>query len=131
MGLFKWLKENLNKTFVYIIDLDTLKKYLKREIEFSIKENLQASADLNIFLNGEKHHIQVWNFSASDDPEEKKKGLIIYFNDTGYKNINELIERELRFLPEYFKIELTLSDDAFLNEYKARHPELREEDYQG
>lgn len=129
MGFIKWIKDKWNQTFIYIVDENTLREYIRREIDFSLKENLQASADMNIYLNGEKHHIQVWNFAASDDLEEKVKGLIIYFDDIEYRTIEEFMNGSLRYLPEYFKIELTLGDDVFLNEYKVNHPELREEEY--
>lgn len=40
-----------------------------------------------------------------------------------------MISSELRYLPEYFKIELINCDDIMLNKYKEEHPELRLEDY--
>lgn len=129
MGLMKWLKEKREPSWTYIVDEKTLREYLRREIGFSLKEKLEASADLNIYLHGRKHHIQVWNYGASRDKDERKKGLIIYYDDAQYRTLEDLMDYALRFLPEYFKIELTLGDDVFLNEFKASHPELRAEDH--
>lgn len=129
MGLIKWFKDKWNQNSTYIVDEETLRKYLKKEIDFSLEHNLEASADFNIYLHGEKHHIQLWNFGASRYKDEQVKGFLFYFDEKEYPTIEELMKYELGHLPKYFKIELTLSDDVFLNEYKDKHPELREEDY--
>lgn len=129
MGIIKWFKDKWNQSWTYIVTEEILREYLCREIQFSIKENLEASADLNIYLKGEKHHIQMWNYSASADRNEQSKGLVIYFDEKEYADIDELMDNQLGCLPEHFKVELTMGDDNFLNEYKASHPELREADY--
>ena len=129
MGVFKKLKEKLNQRFTYVINKQILRIYLENEMKFSLDNNLEASADLYIYINGEKHQIQIWNFGASRDSEEKEKGLIVFFDDNEYRTIDDMISSELRYLPEYFKIELINCDDFMLNKYKEEHPELRLEDY--
>lgn len=129
MGFLKKLADKINKGFVYIVDADTLIRYLTRELEFSLKYNLEASANLNLYINGEKHHIQVWNYTASNFESERQKGLVVYYDDMEFAKLEDLISGKLDQMPVYFKIELIDGDDAELNEYKSNHPELREEDY--
>lgn len=124
MGLF----DKLFHGFYYIIDEPTLKKYLYDELNFSLENQLEASANFNIFLNDEKHHIQIWNHGASNF-KEKEKGVIIYYDKEEFKSIEELFNSKLSNLPNYFKIELIDDDNSELNEYKRNHPELKMEDY--
>ena len=58
MGLF----DRLFHGFFYVVDEETLRKYLNDELNYSLENRLEASANLNIYLNGEKHHIQIWNY---------------------------------------------------------------------
>ena len=114
MGLFS----NFFKGYFYVIDEETLKKYLEKELNFSLNERLEASANLNIYLNKEKHHLQIWNYKESSFPEEQAKGLVIYYDDKEYKTLEEMYQKELNNLPNYFKIELIDTDDIELNNYK-------------
>ena len=125
MGLFS----KLFKGYFYVVDAETLKQHLEKELNFSLSAHLEASANLNIYLNKEKHHIQIWNYAASSLPEEQGKGLVIYYDDKEYKTLEELYQKELNNLPNYFKIELIDADDAELNDYKKAHPDLKVEDY--
>ena len=125
MGIFNKLFHG----FYYVVDEKTLKQYLENELNFSLENKLEASANFNIYLNNEKHHIQIWNHSESLFEEEKEKGLIIYYDNEEYKTLEELYNSKLNKLPEYFKIELIDTDDTFLNDYKKSHPELKVEDY--
>jgi hypothetical protein len=129
MGFFKNFLDKINKGFIYIVDEETLRKHLEQNLKFSLDNNLEASANLNIYINNEKHHIQIWNFSASNFKDEKVKGLIINYDDLEFKTIEDLMKNKLNNLPKYFKIELIDSDEVFLNEFKKNHPELKEEDY--
>ena len=120
----------LNKLFhgfYYVVDSGTLREYLEQELKFTLDNRLEACAHFNIFLNNEKHEVQIWNYAASQWEEEK--GLVIYFDDAELSSIDELFEMKLNNLPQYFKIELIDSDNVFLNNYKSNHPELNEEDY--
>ena len=125
MGLFSKFFHGM----FYVVDEETLKKYLESELNFSLENNLEASANFNIYFNGEKHHIQIWNYAASEFEDEKAKGLIIYCDEGEYKTLEELYGVELNNLPDFFKIELIDMDNTFLNEYKKAHPELKPEDY--
>jgi hypothetical protein len=129
MGFFKNFLDKINKGFIYIVDEETLRKHLEQNLKFSLDNNLEASANFNIYINNEKHHIQIWNFSASNFKDEKVKGLIINYDDLEFKTIEDLMKNKLNNLPKYFKIELIDSDEVFLNEFKKNHPELKEEDY--
>ena len=123
MGFFNKLFHG----FYYVVDEKTLKEYLEEELNFSIENEIEASANLNIYLNNEKHHIQIWNHAESSFEEEK--GLIIYYDEEEYKTLEELYNSKLNGLPEYFKIELIDISDTFLDDYKKSHPELKVEDY--
>ncbi len=125
MGLFSKLFHG----YYYIVDEQTLKKYLNEELNFSLENRLEASANLNIYLNGEKHHIQIWNFAESKLEKEKNKELIIYYDNEEYKSLEDLYNYKLNNLPGFFKIELIDTDNKFLNEYKKAHPELKNENY--
>lgn len=129
MGFLKKLADKISKGFIYIVDIDTLEKYLKRELEFSLKNDLEASADLNLYVNAKKHHIQIWNYTASKFESEREKGLIFYYDEEEFRTLEDLMSQKLDNLPDYFKIELILGDDAGLNEYKRSHPELKEENF--
>ena len=125
MGLF----DKLFHGYYYVVDEKTLKKYLEDELNFSLENNLEASANLKLYLNGEKKHIQIWNYAGSSFKEEQEKGLIIYYDEEEFKSLEELYNYKLNNLPEYFKIELIDTDNSFLNEYKKAHPELKIENY--
>lgn len=125
MGIF----DKLFHGYYYVVDEKTLKEYLEKELNFSIENRLEASANLNIYLNNEKHHIQIYNYLESSVQEDNEKGLIIYYDNDEYKTLEELYSSRLNNLPEYFKIELIDMDDAYLNDYKKTHPELKTENY--
>lgn len=129
MGFLKNFLQKLTSGFFYVVDLETLMRHLERELKFSLDEKLQASANLNVYVGNQKHHVQIWNFSPSEDPEEAKKGVIFYYDDIEYTSLEHLYTQQLRFLPPRFKIELIDGDDVHLNAYKDAHPELRVEDY--
>ena len=125
MGLFSKLFHG----FFYVVDKEALRNYMENDLKFALEHNLEAISHFNLYLNGEKTEIQVWNHAASSFKDEQEKGLIVYYNKEELKTIDELFSTKLNNLPEYFKIELIDSDDKFLNEYKKSHPELNVEDY--
>ena len=135
MGFFKKFMEKLNQGFLYVVDINTFKEYLEFELKFSMENNLEASAHCNIYYNGEKHQVQVWNYQASTFIDEQVKGLVVYYDEAEYKSINQLMEEatifetKLKDINGYFKIEVLDTDSEFLNNYKKDHPELKVEDY--
>ena len=135
MGFFGKIIKKITAGYFYVVDIKTLNELLQKDLEFSLSNNLEASTDLNIYYKEEKHHLQIWNHGASNFPEEKAKGLIIYYDDIEYKTIEECMNNatianiKLNDIEGYFKIELTESDSEFLNEYQKNHPELNVEDY--
>lgn len=129
MEFFKKIFEKFNSGFFYVIDKDVLKDYLSQELDYAVSNNLEACANLYIYLSGKKHNITIWNYEASKNLEEKNKGVIFYYNDEEYKSLDELYERRIDSLNGFFKVELPDFDSKFLNEYKEAHPELKVEDY--
>lgn len=129
MGLLKKLSEKFFKGFFYVVDIETLKDYLRRNMEFAVENDLVFSTELNIYFNSEKHRIQAFNLSSSENENEGEEGECYTFDDIEFRSVDELISQKLSSLPQYFKIELTLGDEVELNEYKANHPELNPEDY--
>ena len=129
MSILKKVLSKINTGFYYIVNEEVFKQYLEKELTFSLEHNLEASADLNIYLLGEKHHIQIWNYDASEIESERVKGLVVYYDKEEYKTLDDLYQNRLNNLPQYFKIELLVADDVFLNNYKEEHPELIIDDY--
>ena len=119
--------DKLSHGFYYIVDFSTLEKHLEDELNFTLENRLEASANLNIFVNGEKHHIQIWNYAESNSNQDK--GLVISYDEEEFKSLEELYNSKLNNLPKYFKIELLDADNDFLNKYKQEHPELKIEEY--
>lgn len=129
MGFFKKIFEKLNQGFFYVVDNDTFRAYMDREERLCIQGAPEAGADLNIYVNGEKHRLQIWNDYDSENEEDRQKGYVVYFDEKEYATVNDMLFCELPDLPGYFKIELNLADDVELNAYKESHPELRVEDF--
>lgn len=129
MGILKNFFKKLQSGFFYVVDGNKLVWFLNEELQFSLENHLEASANINIYLHGEKHHIQIWNYTASAVQSEKEKGIIIYYDEEEYSTIEELCKEKLDELPKYFKIELIDGNDVRLENYMKEHPELRVEDY--
>lgn len=127
MGIFKSFIEKFTKGIYYVVDAQTFRTYLEKEVQFCISEDLVFCTELNIFLSGEKHFMRMFNNLA--DEENPRDGVTVVYDGTEYTSIDSFFENALRYVPTYFKIELTLGDDVWLNEYKASHPELNPEDY--
>lgn len=124
MGFLKKLfKSEFFAGFFYVVDSDALKTYLEQACRFTLEENLVYVTELYIFTNAEKHHLEVYL------QEEPGQGFEFHYDEETYLSMESLFFQKLRFLPPYFKINLPLGDDVWLNEYKAAHPELRVEDY--
>ena len=137
MGFLKKLIDKINQECFFVVDINTLYEELNNDLKITLDENLEAGENINIYFHGEKHHIQIWNYAASDFKDEIEKGLIIYFDDIEYKSIDELFENaiisgvRLNEIKEFFKIELIDGIiSPFLKEYKDKHPELHIEDYE-
>lgn len=135
MGFFKKMIEKFNEGFFYVVDINTLRDYINEDLEITLDQKLEAGAHLNIYYNGEKHEIQVWNYAASDYQDEKEKGLIVYYDKIEYKSVDELFDNaiisntKLKDIKEFFKIELIDMDSNYFKEYQKKHPELKVEDY--
>ena len=135
MGFFKKMIEKFNEGFFYVVDINTLRDYINEDLEITLEQKLEAGAHLNIYYNGDKHEIQVWNYAASDFQDEKEKGLIVYYDKIEYKSVEELFDNaiisntKLKDIKEFFKIELIDMDSNYFKEYQKKHPELKVEDY--
>lgn len=128
MGFFKNLMKK--KEFIYIVDVDTLKEFIRRDVDFSVANNLVASEDVLVYLNGNEYDVTSWNYELDDDEDDNHKGLVYCFDENEYSTLDELFDRHFRCVTGYFKIELVNTDDEFLNNYMNSHPELKIEDYQ-
>ena len=119
----------------YFVEVKTFEEYLKKELEFSLENNLELCTDLKIFYKGETPHVNIWNFSAAISKSDQEKELSVIFDDIEYNTIDNLINNatiantKLVDFKEYFVIKLTYSDSEFLNNYKQAHQELNVEDY--
>lgn len=129
MGFLKKWFEKIMSGFFYVVDLETFREYLEREKRFSLEENLEACVNLTLYVNGEKHPVEIWNYGASADAEEQAKGFRAFYDEKEFLSIEDMIRVKMSNLPAYFKIELTDADNVWLNEYKENHPELRVEDF--
>lgn len=129
MGFIKKLIDKFNKGFFYIVDPETLKGYLIDCAKFSKDYYLEMCEEMNIYFYNEKHHLLLWNYSASENLEEHTKGIVAIYDGDETGTIDELFAYKLTNLPPYFKIELIHGDSVELNKYMSNHPELRIEDY--
>lgn len=130
MSFFKnYFKKEFFTGWFYVIDLPTLRQYISKSCAFAKENNLECAAAFYLYLNGEKHMIGVSNQSAGLDEDMPGTGFIFSYDDFEYASLESLLSQKLRFLPPYFKINLPDGDDVWLNEYKAKHPELKAEDY--
>ena len=115
--------------FSYLVDYDTLIKYMREEENFSIENNLESGFHYYLYLNNEKVEVQSWYFSFSKIEEEAAKGSVYYWNKEEFNSLDSLIENKLGRFDNYVLIELIYSDNVMLNEYKKSHPELDIEKY--
>ena len=127
MGILKSFIDKLTKGYYYVVDAQTFRTFLERDLQFCVNEDLVFCTGLNLFFSGKKHFMQMFNNLA--DEENPRDGVTIVYDGTEYTSIESFFECALRYLPAYFKIELTLGDDVWLNEYKATHLDLNPEDY--
>ena len=115
MGFLKKLIDKINQECFFVVDINTLYEELNNDLKITLDENLEAGENINIYFHGEKHHIQIWNYAASDSKDE----------------IAIISGVRLNEIKEFFKIELIDGFiSPFLKEYKDKHPELHIEDYE-
>ena len=128
----KKIFKNINKGFIYIVDKETLIKFLNEQIEFAKNNNLEMIEELNIYFNDSKYLLSLYDYSYSNEENEREKGISVLFENKEYKTVNNLFENGiingiyLRDI-KYFKIELIYGDNINLNKYRENHPELTEE----
>lgn len=125
--MFEKLKNifgNIKSGYEYVVDSQTIFEFMKKEINFSIQNNLAAFIDFNIYYNGEKHHVSTWSDEGSEE-------INIKLDNTEFSSLEDFINRAklgtslISELNGYLKIELTYSDSVFLNEYKKKHPNIK------
>ena len=131
--MFKIIKNilgNISKGYGYVCDVQTIFNFMKKELEFSIENNLEAVTDFYIYYKESKHHVIIWNYKASTSKLEAEKGLSITLDNIEFNSIENFINTAklennlISELSGYLKIELTYSDSTFLNEYKKSHPNI-------
>lgn len=109
--------------FFYLVDYNTLLKYMKSDDEFSFQHNLEASFHFYLYKNSQKIEIQSWHFT---DNNQKN---IYYYNKEEFNNLDDLVNQRLKGLNSPILIELIDGDNVMLNNYKKEHPELNIIDY--
>ncbi len=127
MGFLQKMKEFFTG-FFYVVDAETLIDYINRNVYFSYEERNPFCTEFNMYFGEEKYFVQVFN-DAFDEDSARHEGISVVCGGKEYGSVEEFAREALRFAPQFFKIELTLSDDTVLNEYKAAHPELDPENY--
>lgn len=127
MGFLKSIKEFFTG-FFYVVDVETLIEYINRNVALCFEDKNPFCTEFNMHFGGEKRFVQVFN-NAFDEDAPGREGISVVCGEKEYGSVEEFVREALRFAPQYFKIELTLSDDVFLNEYKAAHPELDPDKY--
>ena len=126
IGSYFLLKSNHKNPypFSYLLDYDTLIKYMQEEEKTSFDNKLEAGFHYYLYDNNEKVEVQSWHYTFSNSAEEKAKGNIYYWNKEEFNSLNSLIETHLKKFDNYVLIELADFDSVMLNEYKKNHPEL-------
>lgn len=127
MGLWQRLKE-LFTGFFYVVDEETLIDYINRNVDLSFEVKMPFCTEFNMYFEGEKYFVQVFN-NAFDEDAVTHEGISVVCGGKEYGSVGEFAREALGVAPQFFKIELTLSDDTVLNEYKAAHPELDPDKY--
>ncbi|MDO4283418.1 MAG: hypothetical protein Q4D02_07255 [Clostridia bacterium] len=118
--------KNMGKGFEYICDVNTIFTFMKKELEFSMENNLEAVANFNLYYHEEKYKIVVWNFAASDVKSEQEKGLSVTLNDVEYHSIDNFIDQAMlgstliKDIKEELTVELLDMDSDFLNKNAKR-----------
>ena len=137
--MFEKFKNILNLNVVskieYVVNIKVFEEYLRQNLQFSIENNLEACVDINLYYKGEKHAINIFNFGASSSKKEQEKGISVMFDNVEYKTIDNFLNTavinntKLIDFKDYFVIKLLYMDDAYLNEFRDSHTELKVEDY--
>lgn len=132
MGLLKGLKSFFLNT-EYRINRDVLVEYVRDEIEFCKKENLDFCDEFFLFPNeaSEKLHIVIINFDVpceySLQAEEGLKGIIIFecmgkhYNpeiDKKYYTIEDFISCRMADYPQWFIMTNAYVAPVALEKYK-------------
>ncbi len=110
--------------FSYLLDYETLIKYMKEEEKFSFDNKLEGGFHYYLYQNNEKIEVQAWYYTFSSIESEKEKGNIYYWNKEEFNSLDSLIENKIKRFDGYILIELIDSDNKMLNDFKETHKEL-------
>ena len=123
ISILKGKKQNPYPSY-YLVDYNTLIKYMREEEQFSFDNNLEASFHYYLYQDKEKIEVQSWHYIASRFEDEKKKGNIYYWNKEEYSSLDNLINSKIKRTDDIILIELIDSSSTILDEYKNNHKEL-------
>ena len=73
--------------FFYLVDYNTLLKYMKSDDEFSFQHNLEASFHFYLYKNSQKIEIQSWHFTDNN---------IVYEIDKTSSELSDAISKDLK-----------------------------------
>lgn len=110
--------------FSYLVDYETLVKYMREEEKFSFDNSLEAGFHYYLYYDNEKIEIQSWHYIFSSFDSEKNKGNIYYWDKEEFDSLESLIENKIKKFSGYILIELIDSDNAMLNDFRNNHKEL-------
>ena len=110
--------------FSYLLDYDTLIKYMNEEEKFSFDNQLEAGFHYYLYQNEKKIEVQAWHYIFSDIEEEKNKGNRYYWDNEEFSSLDSLIENKIKKFDGYILVELIDSDNVMLNDFKKNHKEL-------
>lgn len=131
MGIFSKLR-NLFDGPKYRINRSILSELMKKDIKFSIEENLSFCSEFYLSPEDgvEEEHIIITNNDAPcDNPLEAEKdftGITIYANrssyydpekDEIYRDVDQFISSKLNSFPEWF---IFRGDSTGLDQYKLK-----------
>lgn len=108
--------------FSYLVDYETLIKYMKEEEKLSLENSLEAGFHYYFYRGNEKNEVQSWHYTFSDS--EKDKGNVYYWNKEEFGSLDDLINNKIAKFDDYVLIELIDSNNSVLDDFKKNHQEL-------
>ena len=115
--------------FAYLVDYETLIKYMREEDKFCIENKLEAGFHYYLYNKNRKTEIEAWYYTFSRFDSEKSKGDIYYYKKEEFYSLEDLIKNKIKKFDGYVLIELIDSDNVMLNDFRKKHKELNVKKY--
>ena len=114
--------------FHYLIDYDTLLKYLQEEENFCKEYYLESGFNFYVYQDNTKIKVQAWHYEYGQTKANEEKKPIYYWNNEEMYTLEALLNK-FNIDNGYIFIKLIDADNNMLNEYKKKHPELNVVEY--